>query len=203
MTAPAAPDPGSAPGSAQLPPDLTRDEAGHLSEIALAALADGELGLVDPEALLHLDSCDHCSIQLAEAALRSAEVGELLRSRAAGEALSPQGAGLESAEARRPRRLPVRWLALGLAVAAVGVLPRLIEAGTPARWLDLVSLVTEVLPALVLRLVVLLRDPGPVLAPTLTGSSMIVSLVLFAAALAFARAASGGRLAVSKEIESP
>jgi hypothetical protein len=179
--------------SPQLPLELLHDESGHLSDVALAALADGEVSLLPETALAHLDGCERCALGLADAALRSAEVGELLRVRAA-----PAAAVVVAAP---PRRLPVRWLALGLGVAAIGALPRLIEA--PAQIRDLFSLVTEVLPALALRLVVLLREPGPLLAPTLAGSSMLASLVLLAAALVIARAADQGRLAVSKEIESP
>jgi hypothetical protein len=179
-----------------LPLALTYDADGHLSAAALAALADGESGLLSADALAHLDGCDHCALGLADAALRSAEVGEILRARVA-----PRQAA--EPVAFTPGRLPARWIALGLALAALGALPGLFEAEIPARALDLFSLVTEVLPALALRLVVLLRDPGPALAPQLAGSSLIATLVLFAAALVVARVAGGGRLAVSKEMESP
>jgi hypothetical protein len=54
------------------------DASGHLEEVAIVILADGQGSLPD-EASAHLETCDACCGKLAESALASVQVGELLR----------------------------------------------------------------------------------------------------------------------------
>lgn len=54
-----------------------RDAEGHLSEAALAALADGQP--VSGTSASHAESCDMCAARLAETALRSAELHLAIR----------------------------------------------------------------------------------------------------------------------------
>ncbi len=61
-----------------LAPDVAWEPSGHLSEIALTAMVDGEDGLLDTAMHEHITSCETCAVQLGEVALRSAHVGEAL-----------------------------------------------------------------------------------------------------------------------------
>lgn len=91
--------------SETLAPDIAWEPSGHLSEVALSALADGEEALLDAAMLGHVDACEACAGQLGEIAMRGAHVGE---------ALSLLGAAA-SAEA------PVGVDAIGSAPVSVGV----------------------------------------------------------------------------------
>lgn len=62
----------------KLPPDLTWQPDGHVTEIVLSSMADGEAGIVAEDALSHIDGCDHCTTRLGAEALLSAHAGELL-----------------------------------------------------------------------------------------------------------------------------
>jgi hypothetical protein len=81
---------------------------GHVTDAALAALADAQETPALNEALLHVDGCEHCLGRLGTAAELSNAVAATLAAHAA--SLS-----------KEPQRLPWRWL-LGAALAgAVGV----------------------------------------------------------------------------------
>lgn len=120
-----------------LGPELSFEPDGHLTELCLTCLSDGELALVPPEALAHLDACEPCARRLGEAALLSVATGEALRSSppaAASLALgSPApGAAAVPAGAAAPRRirrpLPVVAIAAALLVATLTAGPALLEA---------------------------------------------------------------------------
>jgi hypothetical protein len=139
----------------KLPPDLTWEADGHLSEIALTMLADGEQSLLDEGAPGHAERCEACMMRLGTAAMMSLRVGEELPAIAA-RASAPLPAPPQEAlpglvrleppmdmraaaiapERRSPvpmsqgvRALPLRALAAAIAIAAVGATPSLI-AGT-------------------------------------------------------------------------
>jgi hypothetical protein len=152
----------------RLPPDLTWEPDGHLSDIALTMLADGEQSLLDEGAPGHAASCEACLMRLGTAAMMSLRVGEELPAIAArasaplpAQAQQPL-AGLAvsmdmraaaiAPERRSPlplsqgvRALPLRALAAAIVLAAIGATPSLI-AGT-AR---IPEIVTTVLRALML-----------------------------------------------------
>jgi hypothetical protein len=143
-----------------LAPDIAWEPSGHLSEVALSALADGEEELLDAAMHDHLGSCDACAVQLGEMAMRSARVGE---------ALAPLGAGARASApapviavpaapvimplrnggpaARERRKVPMGAIAAALVVAALGAAPSLIAA--PAKLEQSFTVMRKVLPSLV------------------------------------------------------
>jgi hypothetical protein len=106
-----------------LPLELVWQDDGHVGDVALAAIADGELDLVPDGAISHAGACDDCTARLGEQALLSLSATEALMG------AEPE---LGLAPARRP--LPVLSILLALAIAALGAAPALIEvaSGAPA-----------------------------------------------------------------------
>lgn len=118
-----------------LPLELVWQDDGHASEVALAAIADGEVELVPDQVASHVGACDACTARLGEQALLSLSTGEALAE-----------AGLTAAPARRP--LPVLAIALALCVAALGAAPAVVQllggiAGAPEVALRGVLLTTR------------------------------------------------------------
>lgn len=137
----------------KLPAELTWETDGHLTEVALTMLADGETALLEEGAAPHVAGCEACSARLGAAALMALRVGEELpgiaaRARvadlapmaafAASPAASPaenepplQVVGLSRPEAglASVRALPLRAIAAAILIAAVGAAPSIV-AGT-------------------------------------------------------------------------
>jgi hypothetical protein len=97
--------------------DVVFDRDGHLEEVALVALADGQ-DVLPGEAALHLETCDVCCGRLADAALVSVQVSELLRAATPSRERSP---ALVVAAPADP--LPWGAVCLVLALALVGLAP--------------------------------------------------------------------------------
>ncbi|MFO0564385.1 MAG: hypothetical protein U0263_01920 [Polyangiaceae bacterium] len=104
--------------SDELAHDLLWQADGHLTDVALTALADGEVALLSPAAASHAEECDACARRLGDAALFSTVLSEELAP-----VLLP---------VREPRQLPVAALLAAFALAIAGSLPVLIEL---PRWL--------------------------------------------------------------------
>ena len=98
-----------------LPDELLWADGGHASDIVLTAIADGQLEIVPPAARAHIETCTACMQHLGNAALLSLHAGRELAARAQYDA--------SLADKRMP--LPRLAIALGLAVALVGLLPEL------------------------------------------------------------------------------
>lgn len=98
-----------------LPDELLWAEGGHASDVVLTALADGQLEIVPTKVRAHVESCTSCMQHLGNAALLSLHAGRELGARAQYDA--------SLATKRLP--LPRLAIALGLAVALVGLLPEL------------------------------------------------------------------------------
>ncbi|HEY4120979.1 MAG TPA: hypothetical protein VGM56_24115 [Byssovorax sp.] len=109
---------------ALLPDDLVWTSDRHLSEVGLTAFADAQLELLSSEAMAHLEACAACAAKLGRAALRALDVGDALRVRTA-QALARRDA---APVVPRRRPLPVAAMAVGLALAAAGMIPGLVEA---------------------------------------------------------------------------
>lgn len=106
-----------------LPEELLWAEGGHASDVVLTALADGQFDVVPPNVRAHVDACDPCTMHLGHAVLLSLHTGdELVASRAN-----------ETRLERAP--FPRLAVALGLAVAALGLVPTLLQAPRTARSL--------------------------------------------------------------------
>lgn len=120
-------------------PDLIFENDGHVTDLCVTCVADGELDLVPRAALDHLDACDACGRKLGEAALLSVATGEALRASPA-----PLTASIAPVSPRRSRRpVPFVAIAAALVVAVITAGPTLAEtvAGGPgwvagaARWI--------------------------------------------------------------------
>jgi hypothetical protein len=100
----------------KLPQELLWAAGGHASDVVLTALADGQAEIVPDDVRAHVDRCTVCTAHLGHAALLSLYTNE------------------EIAILRVPEKRPLPRLAigLGLLVAALGALPRLIESDAPS-----------------------------------------------------------------------
>jgi hypothetical protein len=98
-----------------LPDELLWAEGGHASDVALSTLADGQASAVPPAVRTHVERCTVCTVHLGHAALLSLHVGRELAARAEHERVF----------ARRP--LPRSAIALGLAVAVLGLVPNVVD----------------------------------------------------------------------------
>jgi hypothetical protein len=98
---------------------------GHLTEAALAAVADGEIELAAKEGpLLHLERCERCSQLLGQAALLSMAAGALV-AEAGAPAVAPRVVPAPS-KARRP--VPFVAIAAAMAVAILTAGPSFAHA---------------------------------------------------------------------------
>ncbi len=98
-----------------LPDELLWADGGHASDVVLTAIADGQTSIVPAAVRLHIERCAVCTTHLGHAALLSLHVGVELAAKAEH----------ERAPARRP--LPVLAIVLGLGVAAMGLLPSVLD----------------------------------------------------------------------------
>jgi hypothetical protein len=157
-----------------LPEDLVWAAGGHASDIVLTAMADGQLEIVPPSVVAHVEGCRACTTHLGNAALLSLHAGREM-------SLLPRGA--EIAEAT-PARAPLPRLAifLGLVFAALGLVPTLLDA--PPGLGGAKTFASHDLPLLVNGLGTLgrrLLEPGSPMGRTLTyGATALIVLMAFA-----------------------
>jgi hypothetical protein len=109
------------------------DQAGHLTEAALHALADGELALLPEQALVHSAGCRQCEQRLGTIALLAVEIGSALAKHRP-----------ELVSVRRP--LPVAAFVAALAIAVLGVVTQL--GGMAAQVMRLPILIAHASPVL-------------------------------------------------------
>jgi hypothetical protein len=104
---------------ALLPDELVWSEDGHLSEIAIAALGDGQDAIMPEKARDHALSCETCAAQMGHAAMLSSELGAVMRAPIAAPQKSPEG-----------ERAAVPWLAIigAIFVAAAGSLSSIFDS---------------------------------------------------------------------------
>ncbi|MDF2694490.1 MAG: hypothetical protein K0S65_2873 [Labilithrix sp.] len=136
-------------GSDLLPDELLWAGGGHASDVVLTALADGQSSIVPLAVRKHVEHCTICTTHLGHAALLSLHTGTELIARAQH----------ERASERRP--LPRLAIALGLAVAAIGLLPSVLDAESGIG--NLRTFATRDVPLFVQGLGTLARrldDPG-------------------------------------------
>jgi hypothetical protein len=195
-----------------LPEALLFEPDGHLTEAALACVADGEIALVPAAAMSHLDGCDRCSHRLGAAALLSLDVSAaaaLLRAARPEErsafpdpapVVAPQAAlivtSLEpypparSSGLWRRRPLPVAAIAAALALAVLTAGPSLVTAiqGVPA----MIAGAVEVAPFLVRVAAAFVRAPWGA-EPSALLVKGVSALVLAAVGLGVARLTSRSR----------
>lgn len=98
-----------------LPEDLLWADGGHASDVVLTAMADGQNAIVPTAVRAHVETCRACSRHLGNAALL------LLHAERELAVLAKHGDAAERAP------LPRLAIALGLAVAALGLVPSLMD----------------------------------------------------------------------------
>jgi hypothetical protein len=128
----------------ELPESLCFEVDGHVSDVVVTCLADGEIAILPAAALAHVDACHACTARLGTEALLSVNATDALRA-AASEARAPlrivtaapalpapgRAAGRDavwsaptpSSSARKRRPLPIGAIAAALCVAALGMMP--------------------------------------------------------------------------------
>ncbi|MRG92293.1 hypothetical protein [Polyangium spumosum] len=115
----------------KLPPDLAFQHDGHVTDVVLSSVADGEAGIVPADALSHLDGCDHCAERLGAEALLSVHAGELLAELAepsfAPVRVAEKAAAKAPASVRGLATLPKRAVLGALLLAALGALPAILD----------------------------------------------------------------------------
>jgi len=92
----------------------------HASEIAIVALADAQDGLVPDDVCRHVETCEVCSMELADATLLSMATADALHAMPEPERVSDGG------RFRTP--LPWRMLGVAFALATGGLVPALLDA---------------------------------------------------------------------------
>jgi len=116
----------------KLPNEMVWD-GGHLSDVALTAIGDGQESIVETSALEHSESCERCAGRLGRTALLSLSVGAALTLATPSAVRSPSGP-------------PWVALAFGLGVALVAAVPALPQLGPLASYA--MALATRGLPVL-------------------------------------------------------
>jgi hypothetical protein len=109
-------------GPEELPTELVWTSEGHLSDVAMTAIADGEEAILPRDAFGHLGTCAACAAGVENAASLSASVSRALSAPMPVEAARVAPAGLA---------FPVWAAALAMGVAAVATLPNL---GAMRAW---------------------------------------------------------------------
>jgi hypothetical protein len=159
-----------------LPEELVWAAGGHASDVVLTAMADGQVGIVPPLVLAHVEKCTACTTHLGNAALLSLHTGREM-------ALLPpsRSAELVAAETAARQPLPRLAIVLGLAFAALGLVPTLLDA--PSEPSGARSFATK-LPMFVNGLGTLgrrLLEPGSPVGLALTyGATALLVLMAFA-----------------------
>jgi hypothetical protein len=157
---------------ALLPDDLCWAAGGHASDVALTAVADGQLDIVPAPVLAHLDGCRACTTHLGNAALLSLHAGRELA------LLARADEGRARAAADRPA-LPRGAIALGLLVAALGLVPAALDGSATVSSAS--AFATHDAPLILSGLGTLGRrlfEPGSALGLTLTYGAAALLVVM-------------------------
>ncbi len=111
----------------QLPESLCFEADGHVTDVVVTCLADGEIALIPLAAAAHVDACDACTARLGTEALLSVGATDALLSanmvRAPAPLLIAAPSSPLSPSSRRRRPLPIGAIAAALALAVLGALP--------------------------------------------------------------------------------
>ncbi len=152
----------------------------HLSDLALQALADGELGLLPEQAVKHVTACPRCDQYLAAVALQALEVATALAAR------PPVSEAVPVAVPARARRaFPLPAFAGALAIAVAGLVIQIRGAGGCAScWSSLIAQASRVLMH-GLRL----AFGGVSSSPTLAAAPLVAAALLVLAGVLIARRA--------------
>lgn len=198
----------------QLPDELVFEPDGHVGEVALACLADGEAALLPAKALAHVEACERCTAQLGAATLLSLDASEALRegARKAQAAVATEAivarvvppvvetakvaadvvGSTEKAQlapsSRRRRPLPRAAIGVALLVAAVASAPSWL--GALSEWQSFVSSAMRSVTVVTRVAAVLLRSSPGAMGTTVAVLRWVAAVVLIVSGLWMARAMS-------------
>ena len=170
----------------KLPDELVWDGEGHLSDVALTSLADGQEAILPDAAAAHFASCPACMQSMGNAALLSNRVAALLATTPATVPAAP-AAWSERAPAFP---IPVSAIAAAILLAAVGALPTITDL---PMWISEASfLFTRTIPLFFRSGIALVRSSGS-LSPAVSYACAALLLVAgFAVTRAVPRSLSSG-----------
>ncbi len=115
-----------------LPPELVWGEGGHVSDVVLTTIGDGEAG-VPPDARAHVDGCVKCKAALGNVALLSLYAHEnIVAARDLG-MLDARAKDAAAATATASFRFPFGAVVFAFALALVTCIPGILEAPDDAR----------------------------------------------------------------------
>ena len=140
-----------------LPEELLWAEGGHASDVVLTALADGQAAILPPPVIAHVHACAACTKHLGGAVLLSLHAGTEL-------ALAARAPLVRAPSPRLP-------IALGLALAVLGLVPRLLDASGPSSLAAVKAFAAHDVPLLVTAAGTIGRklvEPGSALGLALT-----------------------------------
>ena len=107
----------------KLPWEIIWQHDGHVTDVVLTSMADGQHAIVPDTALEHVDGCHFCSQRLGECALLSLRVDEQL--------------ALQETQSQRARAsFPWSAVFVALLAAGLGMIPALLQA---PGWLAALS----------------------------------------------------------------
>lgn len=163
-----------------LPSDLLWRDDGHVADVVVDAIADGEVRIVPLAALNHVNRCDACTVRVGDAALLCIDIGDAMKEAA--------DAPVTLRSTVRPPAwpLPVPAIVAAGLLAVIGAVPALSDA--PGQVAAFVASVIDMLPTLVHAMLALGRTGVDGLAPIIATVSAISVLLMLLTGFAIARA---------------
>jgi len=156
-----------------LPADLLWQDDGHVTDVVVDTLADGQDDVVPAPARDHVTACDLCTQRLGDAVLMAMRVGDVLEET------------MNTARSAQPSwPIPIPAVLAAVLIAALGTVPALGELGT--RVTELVKSIIAVVPNLTRAALVLSRTSE--LGTQLALLSMISVAILLVGGFMIARA---------------
>lgn len=127
--------------------DLVWQADGHLTEIAITAMADGEQAILPQEAVAHANACDACADALGKAALLSLRAGEALREMGGAGVVVVPAPITRPAEAPEAPKPPIAAIGAAVLLAAIGAAPAFVADARrlPETWAQIERAMTVVL----------------------------------------------------------
>lgn len=171
----------------RLPHELSFQADGHVTDLVLDSLADGETAIVPADAHAHLSGCGACTERLGAAALLSWRASERLV--AAHRHVLPAPVAVPIAQDKPSRALPVRALVAAFGLAALGALPMVLDGAS--RISGLVRVLPRLLPIAQRTAVTLVHALADSYAGLSTWVLWTSAGLLLVAGMAVARAMSG------------
>ena len=130
----------------ELPESLCFEADGHVTDVVLTCLADGEISILPAAAMAHVDACDACTSRLGVEALLSVNATDALAAAAAPRVTAAAMPAITttwptpsrppsslSPSSRKRRPLPIGAIAAALCVAVLGALPSLVDSWSTLR----------------------------------------------------------------------